>query len=389
MKMNKRIAGIVLATAAAFGVAACGSADPAAESSSQQVTIKQEEIPVETTEEAAEEASTVEEAAETAATMPEGMYASELTGEPVSEDIKDQRPIAVMIDNDKRALPHYETADADIVYEMMNSTANNRITRFMCIRKDWGSIEQMGSIRSTRPTNLMLMGEYNAVLCHDGGPFYINDYLGYPWADHFSGTFARVQNGKAREFTEYIVPGDLDDNFKSSGYSKTYNDYRPERDTHFLFADYGTEFNLSDPDYYGSDAKKCTTIDLSAAFENNKPKLVYNPDTKTYDYYEYGEQHKDAETDKPLTFKNVLLQYDSFVQLDAGGYLSYNVVASGLAGYYFTNGEVIPVTWEKNDFTKITKFFDQKGNEIKLNTGKTYIGICPDDTFADIKLTND
>ena len=35
------------------------------------------------------------------------------------------RPIAVMVDNEKVALKHFGTAEADIVYEMMNSTAND------------------------------------------------------------------------------------------------------------------------------------------------------------------------------------------------------------------------------------------------------------------------
>ena len=63
-------------------------------------------------------------------TVPDGQYLSELTGLPISEELRDHRPIAVMVDNESKALPHYGTADADIVYEMMNSTANDRFTRF-------------------------------------------------------------------------------------------------------------------------------------------------------------------------------------------------------------------------------------------------------------------
>ena len=98
----------------------------------------------------------------------EGMYRSELTNEWIDEGLKNQRPVAIMVDNEKVALPHYGLTEADILYEMMNSTLNNRITRFMAIVKDWGKIEQFGSIRSTRSTNVYLVGEWNAVLCHDG-----------------------------------------------------------------------------------------------------------------------------------------------------------------------------------------------------------------------------
>ena len=37
---------------------------------------------------------------------PEHSYRSELTNEWIDEDLKDQRPIAVMVDNEKTALPH-------------------------------------------------------------------------------------------------------------------------------------------------------------------------------------------------------------------------------------------------------------------------------------------
>lgn len=102
---------------------------------------------------------------------PEHSYRSELTNEWIDEDLKDQRPIAVMVDNEKTALPHYGLTEADVVYEIMNSTLNDRITRFMVLVKDWESITQLGSIRSVRPTNFMLAAEWNAVLCHDGGRF--------------------------------------------------------------------------------------------------------------------------------------------------------------------------------------------------------------------------
>ena len=139
----------------------------------------------------------------------ENMYRSELTNEWISEDLQDQRPIAVMVDNELTALPHYGLTQADIVYEMMNSTLNDQITRFMVLVKDYDSIKQLGSVRSVRPTNLLIAPEWNAIVCHDGGPYHINAYL-QPYAEHFSGTFSRVDNGKSREFTEYILPGDYD-----------------------------------------------------------------------------------------------------------------------------------------------------------------------------------
>lgn len=310
----------------------------------------------------------------------EGMYRSELTNEWIDEELQNQRPIAVMVDNEKIALPHYGLTEADIVYEMMNSTMNNRITRFMAIVKDWNKIQQLGSIRSTRSTNVYLVGEWNAVLCHDGGPFFAMDLVKEKkYCDNFSGTFSRVNNGKKREYTEYIVAGDLEKNFSSKGYSVEYNEYY--EGPHYTFSN--TELNLADT---GS-AITCNEIQLKP-FAHNDSMLKYNEEKGTYDYYEYGEPHLDPQHDNAqLTFKNLLIQSCDFSDLGEG-YMVYNIIdGSGNDGYYITNGNAIEVTWYKTSDTAPTKYYNKStGEEIKLNTGKTYIAIVPSDTWDKIVI---
>ena len=144
--MKKRISVLVLSLMFAVMMVACG--DKKTEEVATEEPAVVEEVAEETEEEVVEEV--VEDV------IPEGMYRSELTGELISEEIKNQRPIAAMVDNDSRALPHYGVNQADVVYEMMNSTHNGRVTRLMVLVKDWKNIEQLGSIRSLRPTNIML-----------------------------------------------------------------------------------------------------------------------------------------------------------------------------------------------------------------------------------------
>lgn len=307
----------------------------------------------------------------------DGMYRSELTNEWIDESLKDQRPIAAMVDNELTALPHYGLSDADVVYEVMNSTKNDRITRLMVLVKDWEKIEQLGSIRSTRPTNILLAAEWNAVLCHDGGPFYIDPYLANDYSANFSGGFDRVNNGKAREFTEYICTGNLDDKFESSKYSKEYDEYYPG--PHYKFAE--DEVTLEDAD----GVIDATQIVLP--FKHNKSTLKYNADTQTYDYYEYGDAHVDAgNNNQVLTFKNVLIQNCTFHQYDENGYLIYNCIDTNREGYYVTNGKAIPVTWAKTGDTEPTRYFDKDGNEIEINTGKTYVTLVPDDGWDNLSI---
>lgn len=397
---RKRIlcAGLIIASMA---IAACGSEPTVVPT----VITPESSSPVETSpaESGVAENSSAENAsAETASAEAESqaaqasepldtshMYRSELTNEWIDESLKDQRPIAAMVDNELYALPHFGVNDADIVYEIMNSTENNRVTRLMVVVKDWQNIQKLGSIRSVRTTNFMVAAEYNAILCHDGGPFYIQDYTSKAYVNHLSGGFARYSNGKATEFTEYITYNaytnaekgktydGLGTRIQNAKFSTTYNSYYPGE--HFTFSD--AEFKLSDT-YTTSEATK-----ISLPFPHNGSKLFYNSDTKTYDYYEYGEYHKDAATDEVTTFKNVILQSCSFYNLDDHGYLTYNVVGSGSDGYYITNGEAIPITWSKDSETALTIFKNKAtGEPITLNTGKTYIGLVPSDSWSQLTL---
>lgn len=369
--MRRKLGAFFAALAFAFCAAGCGSGEDQPVENRINVAEVQEKNAQ--TEETA--AQPVEETVEDV--IPEGMYRSELTNELISEELRNQRPIAAMVDNEKTALPHFGISKADVVYELMNSTKNDRITRLMVLVKDWESIEQLGSIRSLRPTNILLAAEWNAVLCHDGGPFYIDPYMANDYAESFSGTFSRVDNGKAWEFTEYILAGDLEKNFQNKGYSREYNEHYPG--PHYQFA---TEANPVD--FSGVDtALDANTVILP--FEHNGSYLEYDEESGLYKYFEYGSAHVDAGNNNAQTaFKNVLIQDCTFHQYDENGYLIFNCIDSGRQGYYITNGKAIPVTWRKTSDTDVTRYFDAEGNEITLNTGKTYVAFVPDDNWQDL-----
>ena len=311
---------------------------------------------------------------------PEGMYFSELTGLPLSLDIKDQRPIAVMVDNEILAYPHFGLAEADVVYELVNSNHNNRISRLMVMMKDWGSITQMGSIRSTRDSNIDLQAEWNSILCHDGASAISLPRFNKGYArEHISGTFSRVNNGKSREFTEFILPGDLEANIKNLNISKDYNEYKPKVDSHF-------KFPLEDVEVLDSDEyETAVMVNLHAAFPHNSTELQYNQDTKSYDYYNYGALSKDGEDDEVQSYKNVILQDIVLVSTDGdGGHVAYNLIDSGRGGYYISNGHVQKITWEKKDEMDITRYYDENGEELIINRGNTYIGLIPSEKWSEI-----
>lgn len=304
------------------------------------------------------------------------VVASELTGLSISTALSSQRPVAIMIDNDIRALPHYGLAEADVVYEMMNSTANNRVTRLMALYKDWHKVGQIGNIRSTRPTNILLASEWNAVLVHDGGPFYNKPYFKSTGISHLSGGFSRVKNGKAMEFTEYAKGTDISRKASAAKISSSYinTDEQAAAMSHW-------KIGIVDMSAYGLPG----TIAKLGCFRLTKPELHYNATKGTYDYYENGKLSQNGEDKQTVSFRNVILQNCTFHQYDKNGYLIYNVIGEG-TGYYLTGGRMIPIIWRKASETGATKYYDSIGREISINPGKTYIGICPSDDWKSVEI---
>ncbi len=371
--MKKRNLLLILTLTAAVAFAGCGK-DKDKEEEKSSAPAPTIQVVTETPTITTEPEAPVEESRE-------GMYRSELTNEWIDEALKDIRPIAVMVDNEKTALPHYGTSKADIVYEMTNSTLNDGITRLMCLYKDYDSMDQIGSVRSVRPTNLVIAPEWNAIVCHDGGPFYIDDYLANDYVDHFSGTFSRVDNGKSREYTEYVLPGDMDKNFSGSSVSKTYTSYY-KNEPHFNFA---SETEPQDLSSYSS-AQSATHIALP--FKHNKSVLDYDEATQKYVYGEYGSSYVDAGNgNASMAFDNVILQNARYVKFDDNGYMMFYAKDSGREGYYITKGKAIKITWTKpEDDCAATRYYDESGNEITINTGKTYIALIPDDAYSGLTV---
>ncbi|MCR5279191.1 MAG: DUF3048 domain-containing protein [Lachnospiraceae bacterium] len=391
--MKKPVA-ILASLALALVLTSCGESvapAPTAASKPEPVSINEEPVVVSVSE--------VKEPETREPETREGMVRSDLTNEWIPEEIENQRPVAIMVDNDRVAQPHYGTSKADIVYELINSTANNRVTRLMCLVKDWKNIECFGNVRSTRPTNVILFPEYNAILVHDGGPFYIDEWFQYENAtNHLSGGFARIDrkysSGKDKDSTyeEYVTAEDykgtgnysgrsypgLMSRIAEAGYSEQYNRHYMGR--HFSFSDETLSLEGE------TGVREATHIAMP--YGHNQSELKYNKETGLYDFYEFGELYKDALYDTTLSFANVIVYECKLFQYDANGYMLFNCItgADGLdAGYYLTGGKAIPIKWKKPAQQAMTSFTNAStGEEIVLNTGKTYITIVPSDSWSDL-----
>ena len=71
-------------------------------------------------------------------------------------------------------------------------------------------------------------------------------------------------------------------------------------------------------------------------------------------------------------------------QYDENGYLIFNCIGENQDAMYITNGKRINVKWSKTSDTSPTRYYDGMGDEIKLNTGKTYVAFVADQRWDEL-----
>lgn len=366
---------------AALCFSGCGKDSEEASSDIQDITIEAEDIPTVTEEEPSEPEEEVVTDDEEA--PGEGYVRSSLTNLWVKEEDANTRPIAVMMPTDSVAQPQYAIGSAGVLYEIMEE---GQISRQMAIIEGWQDFEKIGNIRSVRHYYVPVGMEWDAIIVHFGGPFYANDIISSPSVDNITGTTTGVGNNStpARGSEAF---------FRSSDKSAPHNaytsgeklisaiekqNYSMEHRSQYWVADHFKFTNASHPntleDY--SDASRAYTIDLSGVFPVTLTSLEYNEEEGVY----YKNLHKtkqiDQITGEQLTFSNVIVQITDSRRLDDHDYQDFTMVDSGKPGYFCTKGKVIPITWTKTSNDSPTKYYDMDGNEIVLNTGKTYIAVA-------------
>ena len=90
---------------------------------------------------------------------------SPLSGLPMGEEWVNRRPVAVMLNNLKEALPQLGQSSADIIYEV---PAEGGITRMLGVYQSLDGVGTIGSIRSARPYYLELALGHDAIFLHAG-----------------------------------------------------------------------------------------------------------------------------------------------------------------------------------------------------------------------------
>lgn len=304
-------------------------------------------------------------------------YINPLTGEATEEDISNNRPIAIMLNNIKQALPQYGNSQADVYYEVPEEGG---ITRIMALYQDVTDVGAIGSIRSTRPYYVRLAVAADSILVHAGGSTaaynVIKDYMykyglvdldylskGTRTADIFYRDSGRLASGYASEHTLFTTS----DNIQT--YLEEHSDeIRLEHKDDYEYVHYFVE----DGAPAGGDTAE--TIDVS--FSGYKgTTFTYDSEAGNYKVSEFGSAYVDGTTGSQVSVENVVVIQTKIEALnDAKNHVAVYLTGTG-SGYFACNGKYEKITWVKEKAKYTYQFYDEDGNVVDLGVGKTYVCI--------------
>lgn len=304
------------------------------------------------------------------------VYTNEIT----TPEAAATRPIAIMMPTDKVAQPSYGISHAKVLYEIMEE---GDISRQMAVIDDWQGLSKIGNIRSCRAYYIPEATEWDPILVHFGGVVYMKDRISMPDINNISGTYEYGVGGEApgagvffrttdrkAPHNAYISGSGIIKAAGQQGYSLT---VRPEfyNAKHFTFAQ-----GVNTLEQYGAAAQTANSISLAQVFPYTKSAFSYDAATGLYKKTIHGKAQIDGANGQQLAFANVIVQNTKWAVLDKKGYLTFQNLDNTEDGWYFTKGKAIHVTWAKTAEYTPTVYFDDNGNEIQLNEGKTYIAVA-------------
>lgn len=382
--MKKALIAVVLGAVLLCG---CGKEEkPAAtpitaEAISEEAESSEESTKVEESEEAAEESEVEEtqEAVISERTVVDGKMQSYLTGEWKDEAVVKRRSMAVMMPNNKKAMPQYGLSQASLIYE---APVEGGISRLMAFYEDYDELDHIGPVRSSRDYYIYEAMAYDAVYCNWGlARPYVEELINSDRIDNVSNAVAGIYNpaseafsridrpGYATEYTGYLFIDGYEKAVERLGYSKEYRDTFVKA---FDFAADGHPATYEDKEsavkiYPGGDTTN------GSGYGDAKPYFEYNAEDGLYYRYQFGGKHIDEMNGEQLAVTNVVFKICHGELRDQKyGYLAFGVHGEGDA-YIFTAGKVIKGTWKRESDTAPNLFFDEDGNEIILNQGKTWM----------------
>jgi len=279
-----------------------------------------------------------------------------------------ERPIAVMINNNKAARPQSGLTDAYLVYEIM---VEGGITRMMALYTQDATEEKIGSIRSSRHNYLDYVLENDAIYVHWGGSPKAYEDIDSLNIDNLDGM---VYGGKYFNTDSSLKRSLEHTRFTSSelikkGIEKLNLRTTTEKD--YLLNYTADEVNLSKKD----DSKVANKVTIKYS-KYQTSSYEYNSEEQVYYRSMNGDAHTDLVTGEHYKFKNIIAYDVKYTSMDNKDRQDLSNVGSG-EGVYITNGYSVPIKWTKESRAGKTKYTYLDGTEIDVSDGNTFIQIYP------------
>ncbi len=275
-------------------------------------------------------------------------------------------PLGVMIENELLARPFQKgLSQAQVVYEAPTEAG---ITRFLAIFVPGKVPEKLGPIRSARSYFLDWMHEWKGIYVHVGGhddvlrrlvredifnadQFTFEDYF---WRENVGKTSLEHTMFTSREVMEKLVAD---------------KGWVWEKPAHLN----GTAQPLVNFDSYPAAMK----ISIDFGFPTYRVGYDYDPATQRYLRTQAKKPHVDQVNGEQIAPRIVVIQrVKSWSNGDAKLTISMKTIGEGSATI-FQQGRAIKGTWKKESLEAPTKFFDENGREVFLNSTPVWIEILP------------
>jgi len=286
------------------------------------------------------------------------------------------RPLSVMIENHPEARPQSGLSSAGLVFEAI---AEGGITRFLAVYTDPRQAVKVGPVRSARVYYVQLATELSAFYAHAGGNIHALDLIKRTDVYDIDGlsfgppTFVRdTSRGVASEHTLYSSTEKLWAYAIEQRKWPTNADFAP-----WLFTDDAGEGNRG----------VSQTVDVAFSTAEYNVSWNYEPTSNSYVRSMAGKLHVDANTNTPITAKNLVTQTVTRSVLDTKSGTTiwqFALTGSGKANVY-QNGRVIEATWRK-DGNGRTRYYDTaSGKEIEFVRGVTWVMLTHPDTTISVR----
>lgn len=295
----------------------------------------------------------------------------------VFDENSNERPIAIMIDNNVGNNNHAGLQDSYLNYEII---VEGGLTRIMAIYKD-KKVELIGPVRSSRHYFLDYALESDAIYAHYGWSTYAENDIKQLNVNNINGLtddtpYWRDKSIKAPHNVFTSI-----DNLQSYASTKNYQKTSSKWQLLKYDADeislkqYEEKTQSSETDT--TETNLLTANNISMQYSNHQTRS-YKYDTKNKYYLRFmnNEAHIDKSTNGQLHYKNIIIERVNNKTLDSYGRQDLDTVGSG-TGYIITDGYALPINWTKASRSAKTKYTYTNGKEVVLNDGNTFIQIVP------------